>query len=109
MNINTNSIPKFKPKSEPNPKSELTPTPTHLSAKIKELRTSANLTQTNLAEKTGYEITSIGSWERGKYIPSRRGIEKIADALDLSLKGYEELVGAMVKDMLEKRRHHQAH
>lgn len=50
-----------------------------------------NLTQQELAEKTGFSRASIVNWETGKYSPTLKQLQAIATALEISL---PELLGA---------------
>ena len=56
-----------------------------LGAKIKELREIARLTQAQLAETSGLSDNFIGLVERGKAIPSVKSLNKIAEALGVTL------------------------
>lgn len=47
-------------------------------AKIRLARTSAKLSQTNLAERIGAHVTSVSDWERGVNQPSPRHLASIA-------------------------------
>ena len=63
--------------------------------RIKELRKKANLSQNQLASKTGLTVTSIANLEQGVVKePSIQTMFKIADALNVSL---DELVGRKFK------------
>ena len=53
--------------------------------RIKEFRLRAGLTQSELAEKLGIPYQSIGQWERGLRSPKIETLQKIADALNVSL------------------------
>ena len=52
---------------------------------FKELRTKANLTQKEFAQKSGLHINYIGMIERGERNPSLKNLEVIANAFDISL------------------------
>ena len=56
-----------------------------LGKKVRELRTSHNLTQERLGEITGLDRTYISGIERGVRNPSLRNIEKLAKALKVSI------------------------
>jgi transcriptional regulator with XRE-family HTH domain len=52
--------------------------------KLKDLRTEKNLTQEELAEKSGISIKSISRYELGETLPrTKKYYEKIANALDV--------------------------
>jgi transcriptional regulator with XRE-family HTH domain len=53
---------------------------------ISRLRKEKGLTQESLAEKTDYSVDFIGLIERGVNAPSVDGLERIAKALNVSLK-----------------------
>lgn len=57
----------------------------NLGKRLKELRINRNLTQEQLAEKTGLSVTFVGLIERGINIPSVKTCNKIARALGVSL------------------------
>lgn len=50
---------------------------------IAEYRKKANLSQTELAEKSGISLSTISNYEVGRTTPSRAKLQKIADALDV--------------------------
>ncbi|MBS5088390.1 MAG: helix-turn-helix domain-containing protein [Clostridiaceae bacterium] len=52
---------------------------------IKYFRQKENITQKQLAEKTGLSIASIQGYEQNKYNPKLETLKKIADALDISI------------------------
>ena len=72
--------------------------------KIKTARISANMTQAELAEKLGVSYQNIGQLESGKRKPKLETIQKIADALGVSvayLSGIENdtsLTSYLIKD-----------
>lgn len=55
-------------------------------ARIRQIRKSQKLTQAQLAEKTDLSDDYIGAIERGSRSPSLEVLEKIAQALQISLK-----------------------
>ncbi len=59
---------------------------TRLSAKLKEIRKSKGLTQTQLADKSGLHLTYVGHLELGKYHPTVFVMWKISKALGVSIK-----------------------
>jgi DNA-binding XRE family transcriptional regulator len=61
----------------------------YVSKKIKEYRTQAGLTQTELADKAGLPQSHISRLESGKHSPSRVTLEKIAAALGQPLKDFD--------------------
>ncbi len=68
-----------------------------LAERIKELRKANNLTQLNLADKTGIAISTIQKIESAKHFGERETHERIAEALGVSLQfllfGKEKVVG----------------
>jgi transcriptional regulator with XRE-family HTH domain len=58
---------------------------TELGTRIKNLRETVKLTQAQLAETSGLSDNFIGLVERGKAIPSVKSLNKIAEALKVSL------------------------
>lgn len=58
----------------------------NFATKLKNLRTEKNLTQEDLAKKSGISIKSISRYEIGETIPrSRKYYEKLANALDVDI------------------------
>ena len=58
----------------------------NFATKLKNLRTENNLTQEDLAKKSGISIKSISRYELGETIPrSRKYYEKLANALDVDI------------------------
>lgn len=55
-----------------------------LQQNVSQLRSNLNLTQHELAKKTGVSTSYIGSLERGRKIPSLKMLEKLAAALNVS-------------------------
>ena len=49
--------------------------------KIRNLRKAAGLSQKELAEKVGVDISAISLWENGKTYPTYTNILKLAEAL----------------------------
>ena len=58
-----------------------------LGRRIAELRHARNLTQVQLARKTGYSVDFISLVERGVNGPSIAGLEKIARVLNVEIAG----------------------
>ena len=58
---------------------------TYVSDRIRNLRTSARMTQADLATKSGLPQSHISRLESGKHSPSRATLEKIAKALSVDL------------------------
>ena len=56
-----------------------------LGERVRELRLTSNLTQEELAFKSGMHRTYLGGIERGERNPSLKNIAAIAKALDISL------------------------
>jgi len=56
-----------------------------LADRIRNIRKKNNLTQKELAQKTGLSIASIQGYEQGKYKPKIEQLQKIASALNASL------------------------
>lgn len=54
--------------------------------RLQSLRVAAKITQEQLADKVGVTIESISNIERGIHGPSFDTLEKIADALQVSVK-----------------------
>ena len=50
-------------------------------AALARCRVALGLTQQTLASRTGYPLSSICKWERGRRTPSLRAVEDIAQAL----------------------------
>lgn len=53
--------------------------------RIRECRESLKLSKTNLAEKTGLTISAISQFESGERDPSLESLNKLADALHVSV------------------------
>ncbi len=53
-------------------------------SKLKELRTSRNLTQKNLAHQLNLSQSAIARWETGDYTPSMECIIKLAKFFNVS-------------------------
>lgn len=53
--------------------------------RIKELRERKKLTQEKLAEKVGLDLQTISRIETGYYFTSFENLEKLADALDVTM------------------------
>jgi transcriptional regulator with XRE-family HTH domain len=51
-----------------------------LGARIRQARKSAQLSQSQLANKIGAHVTSVSDWERGRNAPSARHLLAIAQA-----------------------------
>lgn len=60
--------------------------------KLKELREERNLSQKELAQKTGLSIGSIQGYEQGQYNPKLEAIAKIADALEVELDNFYDVL-----------------
>jgi transcriptional regulator with XRE-family HTH domain len=60
--------------------------------KIREERIKKNITLKMLADKSGYCMDIVSSWERGQSIPKLNSIEDIANTL-----GYELIIRPMEK------------
>ena len=61
----------------------------YVSGQIRTRRKEANLTQEQLAEKSGLPQSHISRIENGKHSPSRTTLEKIAAALNLSVSDFD--------------------
>lgn len=57
-------------------------------ARIKEARLAKNMTQAELAEQLGVTYQNIGQWENGKRTPRLETLEKIAEALGISMEWF---------------------
>lgn len=55
-----------------------------IATRIKELRTSKKLTQTQLAKTTGYSQSMIARWEKEECEPTASAIVKLSEAFDCS-------------------------
>ena len=55
-----------------------------IGSKIREARKAANITQQQLADKSGIIVTTIRKYEIGKQNPKTQNLEKIAAALNIS-------------------------
>ena len=53
--------------------------------RIKEIRQSKNLSITELAKKAGIKRPNLSRLESGKHLPSLDTIEKLAEALEVSI------------------------
>jgi transcriptional regulator with XRE-family HTH domain len=56
----------------------------HFGERLKQLRKSKNMSQEDLAWKTGFELSQIGRIERGVINTSLSHLAKIAEALEVS-------------------------
>ena len=56
-----------------------------LANKIRELRLKAGLTQGELAEKVGYDRTTIVKWENGSKEPLASTVKAIANVLNVTV------------------------
>ncbi|MGI5855927.1 MAG: helix-turn-helix domain-containing protein [Candidatus Merdivicinus sp.] len=56
-----------------------------ISEKIREARSKAGLTQQQLADKLGVSQQYIANYESGKHYPKIQTLQKIADALEVSM------------------------
>lgn len=63
------------------------------------LREDKNLSQTDLANKSGVSRVMIGKYERGEAVPSIEAAKRIADALEVSL---DYLVGEGINSKFDK-------
>ena len=52
---------------------------------LKKIRTSKNLSQTELSKKTGFPQTTISDWENNKYLPDVMDALKLSAALKVTL------------------------
>jgi len=70
--------------------------------RIKQLRTSKNMTQSDLAEIVGLTYIQVGRYEKGKSNPSADVLQKLASALDTTtdflMSGDTEQVQAQLSD-----------
>jgi len=67
---------------------------------FKRIRINRNLTQKELAEKSGITRESVGNYERGDRIPPADILEKIANALEISLAPLLWDENKFIKDLL---------
>lgn len=61
----------------------------YISSKIKDARKAAGLTQTQLAEKSGLPQPHISRLENGEHSPSRKTLERIANALGVDVQAFD--------------------
>ncbi len=54
-------------------------------ARLRELRTKANLSQTELAERIGSKQRNVSNWEMGETSPPFDALPALADALAVSI------------------------
>lgn len=54
-----------------------------LATNLRKARRAADLTQQNIADKVGTDVTYYAKLERGEAIPSLKMLEKVLKALDL--------------------------
>ena len=57
----------------------------NIGLRMREIREQKRITQTELSQKIKCTPTALSRWESGKRIPSFEYIEKIANALDVSI------------------------
>lgn len=76
-----------------------------LGARIKALRLANGLTQSELAERCGYEPLTVSRFERGTYAPGIEALEVIADVLGVSLQDF--FVAADVNKLAVETLRHQ--
>jgi DNA-binding XRE family transcriptional regulator len=60
-----------------------------VSARLRELRVNANLTQEELAELSGLPQSYVILLESGKHSPSRKTLEKLAQALKVGVEAFD--------------------
>lgn len=53
--------------------------------RIKKLRRLLGLSQTEFAERINSSQTSVSQWERGRYAPTDRSLDKIVEEFDLPM------------------------
>ena len=75
---------------------------TALGQRIKELRKAKKLTQAQLSEAIGMETTNFCKLENGGQLPKEENIEKIATALNVSVKDLFDFNHLKPRDTLEK-------
>ena len=75
-----------------------------IASNIQYLRTSANLTQADLADKINYSDKAVSKWERGESLPDFFVMKQIADLFGVSLDFFfEEHSGKEVpEEVVEK-------
>lgn len=59
-------------------------------SKVKQLRKQKNLTQAQLAKRSGTSLMTVGRLERGEYFPRLENASKIANALGVSIEDIVE-------------------
>ena len=74
-----------------------------LGLRIKEIRKSKKLTQTQLAEAIGMEMTNLCKLENGGQLPKEENIEKIASVLNVKIKDLFDFEHAKPKKNSKKR------
>lgn len=65
-------------------------TKTRVSIRIKALRTRRGMSQQDLAEKTNRSVDTISAIERGKSFPNYETLQRLADALGVSVQDFFE-------------------
>ena len=61
-----------------------------LAARVRDTRKKLNMTQAELADKTGMNRTVLGRLEKGEYEPSISQLESLAEALGLEVTSFFE-------------------
>lgn len=72
-----------RPRSATKTPEPTTDTPTRFGVTLRRCRERANISQTKLARRAGYDHSHVGRMESGDRAPSRPTVETLADALDL--------------------------
>ena len=72
-------------------------------ARVKEIRRRRGLTQAQLAERIGRSVNAISALERGVSLPNFETLERLADALGISVRDLFDVEGEGVSDPKRER------
>lgn len=57
--------------------------------RLRIIRQQAEMTQTELAEASGYDVDQIGTWERGEHMPREMTVVDLAQALSVDPRDFD--------------------